>query len=271
MAESTLALTKAELEGNIGYFLGYGRGSANADQTWTSSQQANVNSSRRSGLRAFYTASAGLEDGSQGYPWSFLRPVITLPLRQGAQTVALPDDYHGIEGRIAVSSPATLVYKPLPVTGIGVIQEQYARLPTLTGWPTMAAIQPLKGTTGLGGQRFQLWVYPIADQAYSLQFQYWLNTDDLDADRPYPYGGAQHSQTIIAACLAAAEVEQDDMAGPQSQRFAQLLQGSIAVDRRNKPQLAGYCGDRSDGGGCSWDRRQDSYAADQITFDGTQY
>lgn len=271
MAESTLALNLAELEGNIGYFLGYGRGSANSDATWTSQQQANVDSSRRSGLRAFYTASAGLDDGSQGYPWSFLRPLVSLPLLTGSNIVSLPDDYHGIEGRISVSSPATLVYRPVSIVGLGLIQEQYNRLPTTTGWPTMAAIQPLKGTTGSKGQRFQLWVYPIADQQYSLQFQYWLSVDDLDTNRPYPYGGAQHSETIIAACLAAAEVLQDDMAGPQTQRFQQLLMGSIAVDRRNKPQLQGYCGDHSDRGHNGWDRRQDIYAADNITFNGQSY
>ncbi len=269
--EATLALTVNELEGRIGAFLGFGRGAANGDPAWTARGQALVDSSRRSGLRAFYTASAGQEDGSQGYQWSFLRPLVSLPFVLGTSTVMLPEDYHGLEGRLTVTSPNSQVFRPVPVVGIGLIQEQYSKLPNFTGWPQMAAIQPLKNNSAIKGQRFQLYLFPLADQAYTLQFTYWINCNDIDTQRPYPYGGAQHSETIIAACLASAEQEQDDMAGVMTNRFQSMLAGSINVDRRNKPQLTGYCGDRSDHPQVYGDRLRDVYENDAVTYAGVSY
>lgn len=266
--ESTLALTVSELEGAIGDYLGFGRGAANGENTWNDRQQAMINAGRRSGLRSFYTASAGQEDGTQGYQWSFLQPVTTLRLESGATTVRLPEDYHGLQGQITVTTDSQ-GYRPVSVVGVGLVQQQYAETPDLTGWPRLAAIVPLKQQSGIKGQRFELYLFPTADQAYTLQLTYFISCNDIDAARPYPYGGAQHAETLIAACLAAAEQRQDDTAGVQTQRFQALLAGSIAVDRRNKPQLTGYCGDGSD---CrEWDRRTEIYQGEVVTFNGVQY
>lgn len=271
MAESTLALTRNELEGAIGWFLGFGYGLANGDTAWTTQQQAMITAARRAGLRSFYTASAGLMDGTDGYEWSFLRPQASLALASGGNTVQLPEDYQGIEGRLSITSSATTVYRPVPVVGIGLVQEQYARMPSLTGWPMMCAIQPIRAPSAIKGQRFQLYFYPLADQAYTVVFQYHINPQDISTEMVYPYGGAAHSETIIAACLAAAEQRQDDAAGVQTQRYQALLQGSIALDRRNKPQLNGYCGDNSDQPARFWDRRQEIYETDAVLFNGVQY
>lgn len=269
MAESTLALTKNELEGEIGFFLGYGRGSANSEAAWTTAQTNVINSCRRAGLASFYVASAAGPEA--GYQWSFLRPLVTLTLAQSANTVRLPDDYQGVEGRITVSSPSSQVYRPVPVVGVPLIQQNYSRTPNMVGWPQLAAIQPLKYAEPVTGQRFQLFVFPLADQQYSLQFTYYLNVDDLDVNRPYPYGGAQHRDAIISACCAAAEQKIDDMAGPQSQRYQEHLLASIAIDRRNKPQLTGYNADRSDHDRGFGDLRTDIYTNDQILVNGIQY
>jgi hypothetical protein len=271
LPEPTLALTKTELEAEIGFFLGFGRGSQYGEAPWSVQQTNLINAARRAGLRSFYLASAGQADGSSGYQWSFLRPQASLSMQSGDQTVQLPDDYHGVEGRVTISSPNSQIYRPVPVVGINRIQEQYSRTPNMTGWPQLLAIQPIRPPAGTIGQRFQFVVFPVADQAYTLAFTYYINPNDIDANRPYPYGGAAHSETITAACLAAAEAKGDDMTGVQAERYRQLLAGSIEVDRRNKPQLQGYCGDQSDMAGMDYDRRRNIYENDTILFDGTQY
>lgn len=271
MAESTLALSKAELDAAIGDFLGYGRGASNGYPAWSQRQQDWIDTARRGGLRAFYTASAGLNDGSEGYQWSFLRPRVRLLLSSGAQTVALPDDYHGLEGRIAIRGSSSQQFRPMPVVGMGLVQESYSKTPTQTGTPQLAAIEPLRLQGGSRGQRFQLLVFPLADQDYTLEFVYFVNCDDISDARPYPYGGAQHAETITAACLAAAEQKVDDANGVQSQRFREMLLASILVDRRNKPQLTGYCGDGGEAGSEGLDVRRGIYQNTAVSYDGANY
>lgn len=273
MSEATLSLSLNELNAEIGWYLGFGRGTVYGETAWSVMQQNMIDSARKAGLNSFYTASAGQDDGTEGYRWSFLRPLTTLTLLQGEQRVSLPDDYHGLEGQISVASPAavTTINRMVSVVGVGLIQEQVARNTTLTGWPQLVAVVPIKGTLQGSGQRFQFWVFPTADQVYSLTFTYYLNLDDLNTARPYPYGGAQHRETIIASCLAAAEQKQEDAAGVQTERFGALLKGSISVDRRNQPQVLGYCRDNSDLRHRPANRYQEVYDSTSVAFNGVVY
>ena len=87
------------------------------------------------------------------------------------------------------------------------------------------AVRPLKGTTLTAGQRFDLYVFPIADQEYTLNLRYYVLLNDLTTARPYPYGGMTHAETILAGVRAAglplakhilAEVAEFDPARPDA-------------------------------------------------------
>jgi len=134
----------------------------------------------------------------------------------------------------------------------------------------MAALQPIKGTTGTQGQRWQLFVFPKSDAAYTLQFQYYLLPDYLSGAFPYAYGGAQHAETLLAACKAVAELELDDAEGPQAASWQRMLATSIELDRRNKPQNLGYNRDMSDMKH-SYPWRQDLHGYSPVLFGGVQY
>lgn len=248
MAESTLSLTLNDLSAEVGLFLGWGRGATlpYTDPAWTTQQQAAITSAVNSGLRQFYFPPP-LHDGEAPYDWSFLKPVATLSLPASSVTVPLPDDFGGFEGRIVITTQPSSSWWPVDLTGVGRVYEQQAKLPSTTGRPQMACEEPLKGTTGTQGQRFQLRFWPIPDQAYTLQFQYYLLPDALSPPFPYIYGGASHAETILASCKWAAERDLDDMAGgPQAQNFMMRLAASIGVDRKFKPQNFGYARDNSD-------------------------
>lgn len=73
MAESTLAVTLAELEAEIGHAAGYGRSG------YTARQQANLDAFVKSTQRLFYFPPA-LPNESQAHEWSFLRPTTTLTI-----------------------------------------------------------------------------------------------------------------------------------------------------------------------------------------------
>jgi len=54
LAEPTLSLSYNDLLGEVGLFLGWGRGAANGEEAWDAHKTAVVESSVRSGLRQFY-------------------------------------------------------------------------------------------------------------------------------------------------------------------------------------------------------------------------
>lgn len=264
--ESTLSLAKAELEGEIGLFLGFGRGLENGDTEWTAQQYATIRSLRASGERQFYFPPP-LEQGGASYDWSFLRPVAELALAQDARSVELPDDFGGFEGQITLES--TLNTWPIEVLGVGVIHNRYAALPDASGRPELAALSPKRGTGKKSASRTELLIFPVADANYTLRFQYYILPDCLTGDRPYAYGGAAHAETLKASCLAAAEIYLDNEVGPMSANWMSRLAASISLDRRSKPQKIGYNADRSDRLGAYW--RGGRHWYNGVTYNGIPY
>lgn len=246
MAEPTLSLTYTDLQAEAGFFLGWGRGQTApySDPAWTTAQQQGIDAVLRSGLRTFYWPQL---DGTT-YDWSFMRPLGTFVLAQGASTVPCPDDYGGPEGQVTVRAVGSAVRVPyrLPVTGEGEVRAAYAGNPTMTGRPLLVAVPSVKGTTGAAGTRHQMYVFPTADQQYTLDLPYYVNGDYLSTAFPYHMGGTAHAETVLAAVLAAAELYQDDARGPRWAYYQERLKASVDADRRHKPETAGYNGDRSD-------------------------
>lgn len=259
--ESTLAVPKVELERALGVWAGFGRGESFGDRAWSDQQQSRITDSVNSGLRSIYFC---------GYDWSFLHPVTTLSLAESGNTIDLPDDFGGLEGSVTVASSDAGSFEPLKVVGEGAIRAEYARTPSMTGRPGWCAVRPIKGTTALSGQRFQLYVYPTANAAFTLSITYYILPNALKDESPYAYGGAPHAETLIAAARAAYERDYDDMIdGPQQRYFAQRLQQSIAYDRKLKSPHLGYNGDASDAVVGQW-RRQLWGEGPVITIGGVE-
>jgi len=238
MPESTLSLTKLHYQQQVGIFLGWGGGSAYGDEAWTTDKQNKIDFDVASGLRRFYYC---------GFDWSFLKPYASLIFTSGATTLALPDDFGGMEGRIAISDGSSGVYLPLDLYPPGKVQQAYSESPTQTGRPRLASLRALKETAPNHGQRQEMFLFPTADADYTLTFAYYITPDYLlDTRMPYAYGGSEHSETILEGCLAVAEERRDSRKGVHNLAFENLLQASIKMDRRKRPQSMGYNGDNSD-------------------------
>lgn len=239
MPEPTLSTAYSDLRSKVAHFLGYGRD----PDVWTDNQAEDIDAVLKSGLRMFYHS---------GYDWSFLKPVATLSLVSGANTVLLPDDYAQADGPIIVSvSGESVSYRALPLGPWQPIYQAEVRQPGYQGIPQYVCEEPVKGTSPDRGQRRQLHVFPAADTNYVLTFAYRLNADALSVALPYAYGGAQHSETILQACKAAAERDIDDIPldSPQAvhqKSFAVMLEQSKMLDRRTKPHTVGVNRDLSD-------------------------
>ncbi len=257
----TLEAAFNDLQGDIGFFFGWGRGAANGDQAWDDEKQATITRCTKGGMRDFYY---------NGYPWSFLRPVATLDFPLNAQTILLPDDFGGFEGQLTIlttiktSQPWRIEWR-----NEGEIRRMYSVTPQRVGPPMYATQNPIKGTTFASGSRCQLMLFPQADQDYQIQGTYYINPDYLSGAFPYAYGGPQHSETLLEACLSKAEKLGDDQATVHSQEFMRKLQESQRMDARMRPQKVGRNLDRSDD--CGADGWNPHYYAGAGTYNGAPF
>jgi hypothetical protein len=233
MPEPTLNAQFTDLKEDVGFFLGWGR----TESAWDTDQTDSVERCVKGGLRKFYYC---------GHDWSFLKPVVTLTLESGAETVALPEDCGGVDGKVVVSTDGSSQWCPVDFGPIGRVYQAYASQPSTTGKPLYGCQEPLKGTGPVEANRFQLRFWPIADQAYTLKFQSFINPEYLSGAQPYAYGGPQHAETLLEACLSVAEKILDDQATLHDREFKERLAVSIDIDRRQKPQVIGYNRDLSD-------------------------
>lgn len=263
--ESTLSVPKSELEAEIARFFGY----PSDPDDWSDRQRDAIVSIRKSGERQVYYPPQ-LPGAAGAYDWSFLKPIGSFTLEASASSVLLPDDFGQPEGECVVVRPGgTACIGSLRFGGIGTVIQRQAQFPDTTGQPQILCLEPLKGTATDAGQRSQLRVWPTADQAYTLRFQYYIHPNALSDNRPYTYGGMAHAELFIESCLAVAEQRLDDAMGIHTQKFMERLAASMSLDRRNKPQLTGYNGDRSDG--LSLDRRRNMHGwGPTITFNGIE-
>ncbi len=243
MAESTLSLKKSDFESKVGFDFGWGFGDTSLGVYTDSQKQAVITDCVESGLRQFYTPPP---IGGVPYDWSFLKPTATLYLASGASTIQLPDDFGGFEGRITITTTSSTFWFPVTIVNEGIVREQFAVNPDAVGSPKWASERWLKGTSTTGSQRAELYIFPVADQAYTLQVPYYILGDYLTGTRPYALGGAAHAETILESCLAIAEQRYRNGAGIHSAKFMERLAASIAQDRRLKPQSGGRNTDTSD-------------------------
>ena len=231
--ESTLAITLADLKERMLFQCGYTSGE---------SEDAIVADAIVTGLHWYYAPPA-LPAGAPGavsHNWSFLKPVGELTIADGEQYALLPADFGGFEGPLYVTSPSSSG-REVPL--IGSVMKLYADAPTATGLPQYAEEEPLRHTTKEAGQRKRLHVFPELDQDVTLKFRYYFHPNALTAANPYVYGGPQHAGTVVAACLAAVEMDVDGEKGRRWDHFMERLVTSISIDRRNRPQTLGYNAD----------------------------
>lgn len=253
MSEPTLALDYTLLTARVGAFAGWGRGSLFGDPAWSATKMNTIDDCVRSGCRRVYKC-------TPPYDWSFLHVFVQLDCPPNATTIPLPDDCAGIEGDLIIVNPGNSSWQPrVKLTNPAFVYEMYAKVPTAVGPPQMAGVEQLKGTTLVSGQREQLVLYPAADQDYGVKFQYYvvpdapsppltqtLNFPGVATGNPYVYGGAEHAELFVEACLSVFEERYDDLTGTHAQAFQRELASSIQVDRRSKAQFLGRNVDRSD-------------------------
>jgi len=138
-----------------------------------------------------------------------------------------------------------------------------------TGDPFWAAVRPQNQLFD-PRRRWELMVYPQADEVLTLEFPFDLHFDqlvDLDEVPPVPFS---HDETIKAACLAIVEKDVEEVPGPDWTYYTQqCLPNSYRVDSRAAPKDLGYFGNPRPAGGRAAIRtfREQLYERPNITYD----
>lgn len=169
----------------------------------------------------------------------------------------LPDDFGHLAEESLTWRPAASARREIKLVSEGAIRAlRSSPLSPGAQDPCRVAVRQ-KANVEATGTRSELLLWPAVQAAQLLDYRYHvripLPTDDAD----YVPGASDHSETILASCLAAGERMLDgSMNGPQNQYFQKCLEASIDFDRRNNRALTlGYNGDREPGG--HWPRHPD--------------
>ena len=237
--ESTLTLTYSNLLTEVSKWLGYGDDTSALSTGETSDCDAII----QAGYRQFLVPPV-LPPGNTSHVWSFLSPKSTFDTVVDEGDYNLPERFaHLAERQMTISSSS--IYEPIGIRSESEIRDK-RRLTTATGTPTIAAIRP-RAHPGTTGQRWEILLYPTPDAAYTIEYRYNVLATALSSGNPYPLGGMEHSETILASCLSVAERRKNDTRGVMWEDFMSYLAASVSRDSNMLPKELGYNSDPSMG------------------------
>lgn len=233
--DSGLGTNYTELLNTTCDYLGYGPlYSAISDV-----KQTEVERVVTAGVRAFYTPLHPKTNSP--YRWSFLYPSTQLTI--DSEDEYLPSHFGGLQSPITFSGLQSC--DEIRTTSEFTIRKLRATCPR-TGAPQYAAIITSQ-SSGASAWTAQILFWPTPDTSYTLQLNYFVQPPALSDDAPYPLGPPYHADTIIASCLAKAEILRDDVAGPRQSEYKERLLVSIGLDEDlSTPESYGYLDSGSD-------------------------
>jgi hypothetical protein len=224
--ESTdLLVNKAYLKRRIGIQLGIGPHQA----AWNHSEQQTVKLILETGLRKFYGPKV-LPGERYAHNWSFLKPVKAMTLVSGQYKYDFPEGFVMLDGEEIVYEPGTaIIYPPIK----RVAERQVAanlQLNHASSRPQWMAYRP-KAFDEATGTRYEAVFWPVPDQEYVINYRCILNPTVMSEETTLPLGSPMDAQTLLEACLAAAEEIQGKL-GLHSKLFDDCLAASISRDRK---------------------------------------
>ncbi|MBN2129144.1 MAG: hypothetical protein JW741_06590, partial [Sedimentisphaerales bacterium] len=220
-----MEVTYDDLVRAVGRYLGYGPNSA----AWTYSQTERVDDIVQAGIRQFLYPPSLKEDEPQ-YRWSFLDVAATISVNDTTDP-ATYDLAAGCGGAVS-----RLVYaagdqeRPVDLVSRERLLALRASDSTTTGPPKYAAVVP-EAFDATAGQQWQVELYPAPDTSYTFTYWYAAQPTRATSTNKYLRGGAEHGETIVASCLAAAEMDAQGQAGARAETFLRRLTFSVQQDR----------------------------------------
>lgn len=153
----------------------------------------------------------------------------------------LPDDFGGfINPTLNFISENNKIYDVRRVSVQEILAMRQREQFAVAYQPMYASDIPVNSTSATEGQRFELLLFPTPVEAGYLEAQYFAVQDQASSSYPFAKGGGVHGETLLAACMAAAEMEKDKRPGAWKQQFIERLAASVAHDRKTMPRNLGF-------------------------------
>jgi hypothetical protein len=194
-------------------------------------------------LREFYFPA--IDPGTPYYEWGFLRKAGSISLVNATANYDMPDDFGGTILDDSVTYDAGTNKPALVKVSEGQVRMLQSNDSQVEACPTYYSIRN-KTHTPATGQRWEMSTYQtpgattVLGNGLALNFRYVYVPDPLSNTNQYPAGGAQFSQVVVAAHLAAAELVLDgDPVGPYQQKFIAMLATAVRNDLNQKANQEG--------------------------------
>lgn len=246
---------------HVGRRLGYG---GNQD-AWTREQREVADAVVQRGVRRFYTPQP-LEGETYAHEWSFLRPIRPIVTVANQYAYDLPADFAMLDGPMTFAPDQSVLYQPIELVSIYEVNRRRQETSS-TGRPTLVAL-----VAGETPRSYQIHFWLTPDTAYTIWYPSKVSPLDLSDDNPMPFGGNEHAQTILEACLAEAEVERGVKESVHEPRFKERLFASVSHDRKvGSPPTLGRNVDRSDRLDESYTETFHDLDNNIVTYNGVAY
>jgi hypothetical protein len=156
----------------------------------------------------------------------------------------LPDDFGG-----SLAQPFTYDVGG-PRIGINPVDEHRIRElrvgANTKGTPSVCAVRAINTTDASTGKRWELLVWPIPTGLFRVTAVYRRYPAAMSADSDSSVAAFQHDDTVLAACLAAAELQRNDTVGARETMYKAALLRSRAIDMAAAADKVSDYGDRSE-------------------------
>jgi len=158
----------------------------------------------------------------------------------------LPAAFSQFDGELECRSTADAMYGPISLSTAAEVRRRLATSSTFS-YPEIVGVRP-KEFDATVGQRYEAVFHPVPDAAYTYWYSYRVTPEMISTDNLYPLGGTEHGETIMEACLAAAERAEVGEASLHAAEFGLLLQNSLSIDKlHHAPSSLGVEGPQEGG------------------------
>ena len=239
MAGLSLGIDLSEIRSRVAFRL---HGTRDYSALTTSDQQ-NVDSVIKSGLRRFYYPL--MTDPNVNHRWTFLKPEFRIHLQSGTTDYMLDARIGGLLGNLSYVA-SDQAYIPVESVSVDRILQLRSRNTQIQTFPFHYATRWI-AANGLADQRLELLVYPDPDGLYTLKGRARIRPEALTEDNPVPWGGPECAEAILQSCLAVAEQQIDNEVGSDTAAFRAALSAAIQWDQANTAETGESLGFMYDG------------------------
>ena len=241
---------------------------------WSHGQEQLIAEALRRAKRKVYNPPLVM---GERYPhdWSFLRPIGTIQTEAGVHSYDLPLDFAQMYGPLTHATQGSTLYPAINFVGEHIIRQLLQRQET-TARPDRAAVR-VKPKGEDTSTQYELLLWPVPDDSYTIDFRYRVNPDTSEAnslpalvERMDLHGGDRYSEMFLEAAFLSADEIMGVKRSVHEERFLRAVMNAVGSDRlTSAPDSMGYNGDPSSRR--QWTGDWHEYDENVVTYNGSMY